>query len=159
MDKTDSDSISDLIIECQALVNEQISLEESLSVKTEDEMLLDFLLKDEQSEIRRNKLKIQKLQDKIEQERLPLYDKLKKIEEEKLLKKKKIRDLIKKRLREIRIKLDSALSDNNSNETSKYTKLLTKTASNYNEILDLLHYKRVQMKTLFDSSGGGSKLL
>ena len=59
----------------------------------------------------------------------------------------------------IKRKLDSAMSDNNSNETSKYTELLTKTASNYNEILGLLHYKRVHMNTLFDSSGGSSKLI
>lgn len=152
MDKTDSESISDLIRECQALVNEQIKLEDE---KKRNEGLLKLLLEDDQYEITRNEIKIQNLQNEIEQ----ISEKMGEIEEEKLLKKKKIRNLIKKRLREIRINLDSALSDNNSNETSKYTKLLTKTASNYNEILDLLHYKRVQMKTLFDSSGGGSKLI
>lgn len=152
MSKSNSESISNIIRECQELVNEQIALEDE---KKEYEQLLEFLLKDDQSEIKRNKLKIQKLQDKIE----PLIEKIKEIEEEKLLKKKKIRDLIKKRLRVIKRKLDSAMSDNNSNETSKYTELLTKTASNYNEILDLLHYKRVHMNTLYDSSGGSSKLI
>jgi len=56
MDKTDSESISDLISECQALVNEQVKLEDE---KERNEKLLEFMLKDDQSEITRNKLKIQ----------------------------------------------------------------------------------------------------
>ena len=78
---------------------------------------------------------------------------------EKKSKKREIRDLIKKRLRALRRELESAMSDNNSNETSKYTELLTNTTGRYNDILKLIHYERISMKTIFDSSGGGSKLL
>lgn len=152
MDKTDSESISDLIIECQSLVNEQVKLEDE---KERNEKLLDFMLKDDQSEITRNKIKIQNLQNEIEQ----ISQNMKKIEGEKKVKKGEIRELIKKRLRALRRELESAMSNNNSSETSKYTEILTNTTSKYNDILKLIHYKRISMKTIFDSSGGGSKLL
>ena len=151
MDKTDSESISDLIRECQVLVNEQVELEKE---KERNEGLLKFLLEDDESEIRENKLNIPKLQNEIEK----IGEKMEEIEEEKKVKKKKIRDLIKKRLRALRRELESAMSDNNSNETSKYTELLTNTTGRYNDILKLIHYERISMKTIFDSSGGGSKL-
>lgn len=152
MDKTDSESISDLIRECQSLVNEQVKLEDE---KERNEKLLEFMLKDDQSEITRNKIKIQNLQNEIEQ----ISEKMEKIEGEKKVKKGEIRELIKKRLRALRRELESAMSNNNSSETSKYTEILTNTTSKYNDILKLIHYKRINMKTIFDSSGGGSKLL
>ena len=152
MDKTDSESISDLIRECQSLVNEQVKLEDE---KERNEKLLEFMLKDDQSEITRNKIKIQNLQNEIEQ----ISEKMEKIEGEKKVKKGEIRELIKKRLRALRRELESAMSNNNSSETSKYTEILTNTTSKYNDILKLMHYKRISMKTIFDSSGGGSKLL
>ena len=152
MDKTDSESISDLIRECQSLVNEQVKLEDE---KKRNEKLLEFMLKDDQSEITRNEIKIQNLQNEIEQ----ISEKMEKIEGEKKVKKGEIRELIKKRLRALRRELESAMSNNNSSETSKYTEILTNTTSKYNDILKLIHYKRINMKTIFDSSGGGSKLL
>ena len=152
MDKTDSESISDLIRECQALVNEQVKLEDE---KKRNEELLKLLLEDDPSEIRGNKSNIKNLQNEIEQ----IGEKMEKIEGEKKVKKREIRDLIKKRLRALRRELESAMSDNNSNETSKYTELLTNTTGRYNDILKLIHYERISMKTIFDSSGGGSKLL
>ena len=152
MDKTYSESISDLIKECQSLVNEQVKLEDE---KERNEKLLEFMLKDDQFEITRNKIKIQNLQNEIEQ----ISEKMEKIEGEKKVKKGEIRELIKKRLRALRRELESAMSNNNSSETSKYTEILTNTTSKYNDILKLIHYKRINMKTIFDSSGGGSKLL
>ena len=113
------------------------------------------MLKDDQSEITRNEIKIQNLQNEIEQ----ISEKMEKIEGEKKVKKGEIRELIKKRLRALRRELESAMSNNNSSETSKYTEILTNTTSKYNDILKLIHYKRINMKTIFDSSGGGSKLL
>ena len=44
------------------------------------------------------------------------------------------------------------MSNNNSSETSKH-EILTNTTSKYNDILKLMHYKRISMKTIFDSSG------
>lgn len=152
MDKTDSESISDLIRECQALVNEQVKLE---GEKKGNEQVLKLLLEDDTYEIKGNKSNIQNLQNENEQ----ISEKMEEIEGEKKVKKKEIRDLIKKRLRNLRRELESAMSYNKSNEISKYTELLTNTTSRYNEILKLIHYKQVRMKTLFDSSGGGSKLL
>jgi hypothetical protein len=154
MDKTESESesISDLIRECQALVNEQIKLKDE---KKGNEKLLKLLLEDDTYEIKGNKSNIQNLQNENEQ----ISEKMEEIEGEKKVKKKEIRDLIKKRLRKLRRELESAMSYNKSNEISKYTELLTNTTSRYNEILKLIHYKQVHMKTLFDSSGGGSKLL
>jgi DNA repair exonuclease SbcCD ATPase subunit len=151
MDKTYSESISDLIRECQALVNEQVKLEDK---QKRNEELLKFLLEDDPSEIRWNKSNIQNLQNENEQ----ISEKMEEIEGEKKVKKKEIRDLIKKRLRKLRGELESAMSNNKSNEIYKYTELLTNTTSRYNEILKLIQYKRIHMNTLFDSSGGGSKL-
>lgn len=151
MDKTDSESISDLIRECKALVNKQVKLEDK---KKTNEELLKLLLEDDTYEIKGNKSNIQNLQNENEQ----ISEKMEEIEGEKKVKKKEIRDLIKKRLRKLHGELESAMSNNKSNEISKYTELLTNTTSRYNEILELIHYKQVHMKTLFDSSGGGNKL-
>lgn len=151
MDKTYSESISDLIRECQLQVNEQAKLEYK---QKRNEELLKFLLEDDPSEISRNKLHIQNLQNENEY----IIEKMGEIEKEKKVKKKEIRNLIKKRLRELRGELESAMFDNKSNEISKYTELLTNTTRRYNEILKLLNYKEIHMATLFDSSGGGSNL-
>ena len=85
--------------------------------KKTNEELLKLLLEDDTYEIKGNKSNIQNLQNENEQ----ISEKMEEIEGEKKVKKKEIRDLIKKRLRKLHGELESAMSDNKSNEISKYT--------------------------------------
>lgn len=155
MPKSDSDSVSILIEESLKLVKEKAEIQTKMKDKTQDELLLDLLLNDNQSDINKNRENIEKLQGDIENDKELKLKRIKEIENKVLLNKKEIRILIKKRIRSLDTKLKSAMNDNNSNEISKYIEILDKNITSYNNILNLLHSKPVHMKTLYDSSGGG----